>query len=350
MLFNRFGLIKSVRLLTLWCSLFLSSCFENRPQTANVGSDFLSTGLSASGQPFILPQGKKSAKIIFQESVSFGSFDRPSTNGTAIRYGQLARRVFDPRDGSLMATDPNSPGWPKWLTSLEVGISGSNNQSADHPDCARFADPEESVNSICGFGQNTFHCGAPPHFFRISEYDCSKSNHAGSAPSTRIGTGGGDDGVYIRVTLNRDLNFLAPQENIMAVLEYSAAALSTLPADVQNCWRDPNLFTPSDPGCSPMTWQTYLKHSLYEVTQPFLMLAPPTHSYANSSPSTTKNIILSKQFILPLASDAGLSVFQISRIRAVSNTNPDSDFSKLCTTNSPLCLGMVFYSITFYRI
>ncbi|MBI3534965.1 MAG: hypothetical protein HY072_05720, partial [Deltaproteobacteria bacterium] len=308
-------------------------------------------------QTVLTPDGPRVLKVIFKESQQNGSFDKPSADGTAANSGLLAKRLFNP-DGTLLSQDPTSPGWPKWLNTIEIGISGKNNLSADNADCARFATAEESTNTQCGSDTAQFACGAPSKFYRISEYDCAKQSQYKNAPSTQIGNGGPQDGVYIRIALNRDKNFLAPWENILAVLEYTASSIQPFTRDMTKCWKSDGSMDLSDPACSSQTWQTYLKKNFAETVQSFIMLIPPTHSFVTASTPLGRTPIVSKQFYIPLAMDKELSIFQISRIRAVNDISNDSDFTKWCNpslqqnraNNSALCMGTVFYSLTLYRM
>ena len=104
-----------------------------------------------------------------------------------------------------------------------------------------------------------------------------------------------------------------------------------------------------------MSWQIFMKHSASEVEQPFLLLTPPalgtvdaTNNRGGANPGT-------KQFIMPFATDGNLNTLQISRIRALANDGATGSYYTTCNgasnpSNSALCMGMVLYSITFYRI
>ncbi len=295
----------------------------------------------------IVPGGIKALKVIFKESSTYGSFDSPSADGTAPESGLKAMRVFNP-DGTLLADGPTSQNWPKWLSSVEIGISGKNNSSMNDPNCARFASPQEPTDTQCTYNQTQVYCGASSHFYRVSELDCAKS----SAP--RVGNGGSNDGVYIRVTFNRDNSLLGTQENILAVIEYTASSLGTNVTDIKKCWKADGSFNPSDPNCLSLSWQTYLKHNLNEQPQPFLLFVPPSNSIVNLSTNSAKMPVHSKQLILPLSMDQSLNIFQISRINAAQNDeitrvcNPSNKQSS--AINSALCMGMVFYSMSLYRM
>jgi hypothetical protein len=74
----------------------------------------------------------------------------------------------------------------------------------------------------------------------------------------------------------------------------------------------------------------------------------------NTTLETSGTGIQTKQFVLPLAGNPSLNVFQLSRTG--SNIPPSTDavnypvFSNLCGTNSPLCAGIVIYAVSLFRI
>jgi hypothetical protein len=114
--------------------------------------------------------------------------------------------------------------------------------------------------------------------------------------------------------------------------------------------------------CSDVVWRAYIKHSTSEIVQPFLMIAPPTQRFfnTNTQASTSAATPTARQFILPLSQDPALTVHQISRIdskisvtaapaaptAAMQVCNPDYPSAG----NSPLCAGIVIYSLTLYRM
>lgn len=330
-----------------------AGCFQSPTASTSSSSSTKSTNLSSVS----VPSGPKAVKIFFRQSSTSGSFDAPSGNGTPAvpGSGQKAIRVFNP-DGSILASGGyGSTNWPSWLTSFEIGLSGSSNTSAPNSHCARFAFTGEDTGTQCDFNKNAnpadpdpVNCGAPPTYLRVSEYDCTRNS------DTLDGNGGANDGVYIRATFSRDSTVLAPQENILVVVEYAASGLNPAPPNPTACFSN-GRFNPSAPGCSDMTWQIFAKHSASEVLQPFLMLAPPALATVNQQTNTGGSVAGTKQFILPFAADSGLNTLQISRIKALPNGGTTSDFGKICNgsnnpSNSALCVGMIFYSITFYRM
>jgi hypothetical protein len=320
-----------------------------------------------------VPSGARAAKIIFRQSSSSGSFDSAPSTGTinSPGTGHQAKRVFN-ADGSLLASGgPTASTWPKWLSGIEIGISGASNTGAKNPDCARFAATNESTEgSQCSFdtdrdgeADDGTDCGAPDGYLRVSEYDCTKS-----ASIALNGNGGPTDGVYIRATFSRDTANLGASENILVMLEYSANFLNGAAPEPSKCFTS-GTFTPTREGCSDQLWQIFMKHTAYEVVQPYLMLTPgPTHVVDRANGHFGGNPG-SKQFILPFSGDSNLSVLQISRIQGPKNLET-SDFSAAPTAestdalttfcsnslnpteiaNSAGCVGMVFHSLTFIRM
>lgn len=308
--------------------------------------------------PQKLPLGPRAAKIIFKTLDKQGSFASPPPSGgtmNAAGSGIQATTIFNP-DGSSLATSTTSSSWPTWLSTIELGVSGSSNTQATDPDCARFSEVTSDGNAQCNFkndsGATLVNCGAPSGYYRVSDYDCQKVS---TSTERGIGSGIESDGVYIRATFNRDSSALGANENILAVLEYSASAMNPAPANPTQCF---NGGATNIQACSDLTWQIFTKHSATEAAlQPFLLLVPPAFAFINFNTGLSGSGVATKQFIIPLGSDADLKVLQISRTGISSSLVTDSDslFTKICNpdggrSNSALCVGMVFYSLTFYRI
>lgn len=320
------------------------------PSTSAGGSTVTT---AASPLPTVIQGGARAIRIIFKQTYPAGSFDASPGNGTpaALGSGQQATRYFNP-DGSLLAGVGS--GSNTWLSNFEIGISGANNTAAPAANCAKFADATEgSATNNCNFGPaGAIGCGAPNGLYRISEYDCL----ATAGQTAQDGTGGPNDGVYMRATFNRTL--LGTGENIMASLEYVAAAMDPAPAAPQTCFVNG---VPAPEQCSNVTWKAYIKHSGGEMVQPFLMLVPPTQNFVNIGLGTSGVSSQMRQFIIPLAGDPQLSVLQISRVHSnldVSSSatqtacdyNGGSGVGTTLPANSPLCAGLVIYSLTLYRI
>lgn len=318
------------------------------------------TTASAAAASTVIAGTPRAAKIIFKQAFPNGSFDAASAAGTRAQPGKghPATRVFNPDGSMLSGTGPGSATWPAWLSSFEIGISGGNNASAPASNCAKFADATESTATNCDLkgavGAGTDHCGAPGSLYRVSEFDCK------SGTTTVDGNGGPSDGVYIRATFDRAQ--LGTAENMMAVIEYVAASFNPAPESPVDCFNG-GVFTPEN--CSDVAWKVFLKHNVTEMVQPFLMLAPPTQNFvvtANSVTGLTSSGAnpSTKQIYVPLAADPSLSVFQVSRIRSALNAssaavmaacnNLPAPGAAVLPANTPLCAGIVFYSLTFYRI
>ncbi len=309
------------------------------------------------------PEGAKIVRILFKQGNPQGSFDAGPSAGLLPKpgTGHPAKRLFN-ADGSLLATsttDSKSSSWPKWLSRVELGISGTANTAAIDPACARFAGPaEQKTDGTCNFDNDdgttpAVSCGAPSGVFRVSERDCVKGT-----PALK-GNGGPGDGVYIRVNLDRSATAIGPKENLMMTLEYSATALNRPPQTPDECFKN-GKFNPESGQCADMVWNLYLKHSAYEIVQPFLMFMPPAVSYVDTTaPNGGQGggQVTTKQFFIPLASDPQLQVIQLSRITALSATS--TDFYERCNgvggdgangANSPHCVGLVLYSLTLFRM
>ncbi len=344
--------------------LALTSCYDTPRAVSSSGSQaasveaLLQTQASPSPGPATSygVSGAKIAKVVFKSSSTTGSFDAPSAGGTVAKPGAglQAVRLFNSDGTALSSGGPSAPTWPHWLTSVELGVSGPKNIAAPSADCARFADPGESAASQCLIsfpasapGQPSMikpiSCGGPSGFYRVSEYDCASS-------ATTEGTGGPGDGVYVRVQLNRDPAVIAPGENLLAILEFSASGLHSAPLQPTDCVQNGQL---KPEYCSDTSWKAFIKHTASDVVQPFLLLAPPLLVRMQSDTSAVGGAeVQTKQIVVPLAADPALSVFQISRISGADATNVE--FKTAClggksAGNSPLCAGMILYSLTLMR-
>lgn len=339
-------------------AFLFSGCLTSNPGVSASSQTSSSSSTSdSSSQAVITPaDGAKAAKIIFRQANPSGSFSAPSSGGTTAEpgSGHAATRVFN-ADGSLLADDgPDDENWPKWLKNVEIGISGANNASATNSNCARFSAASEDTDTLCAFGTDEEAddtCGADEGLFRVSEIDC-----VSSSSTIRTGDGGPSDGVYIRAEISRDSTYLDPTENMLVVLEYAASSLNGSPSNPTSCFSD-GAFDPTNTNCSDLSWQIFMKHSADEVVQPYLLFVPPVMASvdmsANSGAGRGGSGVATKQFYLPLAGDTDLSFVQISRIKAIGPSTLNSNskkFSEVCATNSALCVGMVFYSMTFFRI
>ena len=189
-------------------------------------------------------------------------------------------------------------------------------------------------------------CGTAVNRFRVSEWDCAHEN----AP---IGKGSPDDSLAIAVEIARSREFLGASENIRVILDYTAYYLNGTRSDPTLCFTPSGInnsimlttsgrtFDPTLPGCSDMSYFTYLKTSLTNPTPPFFMVIPPQEQGPRS-------------VILPISSNSSLSTFMFSRIRGLDlNAN---GFTSTCNpagasqANTPQCAGLILKTITLQRL
>ncbi len=344
---------QSSRQITAWttaCALFsltVSGCIPTTADTAKAVTNPATNPATQdnAGASATSASGPKAARVVFSSKTLTGSFNPTTLPSTAVPGGGYkVVRLFNP-DGSLLATRTSETSvtgtWPQWIDYIEVMISGTSNVGATDSACARFATDSEGANVTCDVDLNPatppVPCGASEQLFRVSEYDCSGFT----------GNGGPNDGVTIRIVLNRDPSKLAPSENLLMNLEFAASGINMGPADPTICFIG-GKYEPTNPGCADMVWQVFVKHNPFELVQPFLMLTPPIHGAINKDTNSAGGNITSKQFIIPLAGDAGLKVIQLSRISGL-----DREKIKVYCGNqsdTALCVGMVFHTLTLYRI
>lgn len=292
--------------------------------------------------------GALAAKIIFKADTRTGSFNGAS-GGTVPGEGTgvQALRLFEPSETNTQIAAAKT----KWIKRVELGVSGSANTGALYPNCAKFTHPSEA-SVMCN---TTTPCAGPASYFRVSEKDCYVLSGTGCSNGTADptgavckGTGKATDGIYVRVQFDRTTTLLEADENILAVLEYQASSLKRDPASPASCYTALGLFDATRAECTDQVWQIFLRANLTADYSPFMMVVPPSQGWMDTTtdPDTMGGPRTTKQFILPIASDPALQYLQISRIRA---NNSDSLMSN-CSSNSPLCLGMVLYSLTLFRI
>lgn len=327
-------------------------------------ASFLTSSVHAASTS--IPGGAMAARFVFKNTYPDGSFEPYSGSGTipSPGKGHPAKRVFN-ADGSLLASSTTDSTWPGWIKGLEIGISGANNSNATNASCARFASGESTTKccfkssnagaACTNLGTEEYTCGVPNGLFRVSEVDCMNNTPA-------VGTGGPNDGVYVRITLNRDTTYLGADENLMAVVEYAGSSLRAGAQDPAKCFVN-GKFTPTNSECSDFSWQLFLKHYASETVLPFMNFIPPSPfalrtaatNATNANTSVNAGGVNTRQFILPISRDKDLSVLQLSRITAISKdlvVDSDShEFEHYCkNSNSPLCMGLVIYAITLYRM
>jgi len=326
-----------------FAGIALSGCFSDSSTVVPIAT----TTPTASPSPTSTASGSaaRAVKFFLNNTSTNGSFvgagnsAQPTVDGDGPpAFGFRATRYYNP-DG----TEIPQGTFPAWMTFLEIGISGAQNTAAANPDCARFSVGDDANNN-CYLGPGSSgwtysKCGVSTGTFRVSEVDCSVNN--GSSGTAAAGTGAYTDGIYIRAGFDRTQ--MDPTENILVVLEYASAALDPAPANPLTCFSN-GTFSPEL--CSDFTWRSYLKHSVTEVLQPYLLVVPPMQAAVTSQVSGVN--LATKQIFLPVASDSGLRIFQMSRTQ--SSFPSLTTLSSRCQGSSPLCAGMVFYSITFFRM
>lgn len=313
------------------------------------------------------------AQVVFSVNAN-GSFNTPPITGTPAVPGQglQAVRLFN-ADGSTLAVSPTDPNWPSWISSVELGITGpsalytlpNGTSYASNPSCARFATAAEAPGgasaATCNFGNGNVPCGAPAGQFRVSEVDCNygfDANNKGVGP----GNGSGGDTVYVRANLNR--HALGTTENIMVTLSYTAASYYPADPNPTDCFTGPGGSFQAE-SCSDFSWKVFMRHSPTEsAVQPFMMFIPPTFSYTANNPNKTSGTTpVTKQFIVPISGDSRLQTIQVSRILSTLKSS-DANFNAACDVpgqhlsaspgspggSSPLCAGVILYTMTLFRI
>ena len=291
--------------------------------------------------------GTRGIKILFNTNTGTGSFTAPSLLPTATPIP-----VSYPGGDGVTAYNPGlSPtqyfaldgitvtAKPSWLIDFQVGMTSLTASSA----CATF-----------GGSSNVFDVSST---FRVSEHDC------GSAAN---GSGSSLDPIFIRAVLNRDSSQLGTAEILMVQVEYQASALH-LNSDGLSTSIEDNL---------DQLWKIFWNSSLLPsvAASPFATFIPPNYSacIANGSGATSAPgscdpttsyrgaPIRTRQFIIPLSAYPTMSVIQLSRVKGrvnntgflnVGNTIPANYVNSFCSlSDSPLCLGVVIYSVTLTRM
>lgn len=356
-------------------SLLLGLAACPAPGTGTFSSSKASTSTTSSTSTSTALSGVKSAQFIFKNTAGscnpsspttcLGSFGTAPSGGTTPGKGNglAATVVFNP-DGSFLAKNTTDTNWPSWISSVEIGITGSSNTYSvssttysSNSNCARFTTATEALATNCNFGTANSSCDGPANGFRVSEVDCVY----GTDPNSQgVGSGSGSltDNVYIRATFNRAA--LGPNENVMVVVNYAASSYHAPDKNPQDCFHN-GAFAPEY--CSDFTWKLFLRHTDTETVQPFMVFLPPTYSYVVNNSNASGAVSATRQFILPFAADQNIQTVQLSRMTQPSGTillqHSDTSFTSACDAgglsssgggNSPLCAGIVFNSITFYRI
>lgn len=300
----------------LFCSLvfLLTNCFsqtQNPPSPATSVASSNQTGLTSNtsssqtsssssllsnNASASMPSGPSSVKIFFNNQAQRGSFYQSSLQGSILPANTVFQTDLTPFQN-----------FPNWLRSVTLQTNGQN------ATCFGFSTANES--SLLPQGQ-----------LRSSETSCTSSLFG------------------IQVTFDRSQ--LGSSENILAILEYFSAASQASPQNPQNCFSQ-GQFIPEN--CSEFTWKTYLSNASNSLSQFFSIVVPPFQLSQAFSPSQDPLIsgatLQSQQLILPLASDPSLTVFHLLHQKGILTPQCQSS-----TNPSFFCSGIVFYSLTFYRI
>jgi len=294
----------------------------------------VTTTQTATTQKFA--DGVKGIKIVTSIASGTGSFSAPSavptpalipsgypgSDGSATYLPGVQPTQYFTIDGSSALVKPD------WLVDFQLGITSTSSSSA----CAAFG------GSGALDAQN---------YYRISEADCG---------STSNGLGGGTDPVFARIVLNRDSSLIGTAENLMIQVEYQASGLhlnsdgsSTNPEDdLDQLWK--------------IFWNSTLGVS--SLPKPFAIFVPPNYgacmdSGSGMSPGPPDDHcqdadykgapVKVKQILIPLSAYPDMSVIQLTRVKGRIN-QVGNYVSSFCSSDSPLCLGVVIRSITLMRM
>jgi hypothetical protein len=163
--------------------------------------------------------------------------------------------------------------------------------------------------------------------------------------------------VFVRVILNRDTAYLGTQENIMLQVEYQATGLRTN-SDGISVNPEENL---------DQLWKVFWGQTLLAGTSytPFSIFIPPNYTNWCSSGSgqlsaspvtcTTPSASLSsptvvRQMMIPISAYPKQTVIQLQRVRGRGDSDQPYLNSFCQFSDSPLCLGVVFRSLTILRM
>ncbi len=290
--------------------------------------------------------GAKGVKIITSDS-NGGSFGVPSTtpsptpipttypgaDGTSTYLPGLSPSAYYDLDGITGITKPS------WLLDFQMGISSAAASSA----CATFG----------GGGALD-----PLGFYRVSESNCTVAHD---------GLGGGTDRVNFRIILNRDTAYIGSAENLLIQVEYQASGLH-LNSDGSATDAEDNLDQ-----LWKIYWNSTLAATIASPPKSFGVFIPPNYSAclasgtggATGSPAAPGlcphggaannyrgSPIKVRQFMIPLSAYPDMKVIQFSRVKSrITNATPaDAYVGDFCSSDEPLCLGVVIRSVTITRM
>ncbi len=322
--------IQDFRLLPIIAFLSLAAC-ESQTQT-----DQTTVALSTAGKEFV--SGTKGVKLILSDAPgNGGSFTTPALPPSAISIplgypgsgtGSYIPGVSAKATGyfDLNGTTPIEK--PSWITDVQLGITHVPG----------------TAGGCASFGRATSGAFDQDRFYRVSERDCGAFLGADLGSQT-----------FIRVILNRDTAFFGTRENLMLQLEYRATGLRANSDGI-----DPNPEANLD-----QLWKVFWGETLLSSASlsPFSILIPPNYSHwcrsgtgsftagtctAPTAGQSAPSIV--KQILIPLASNSKNTVIQIQRVLGRVNSDPGYVSSFCSASDSPLCLGVVFHSLTLLRM
>jgi hypothetical protein len=253
----------------------------------------------------------------------------PGSGSSVYSPGISARNYF-----KVDGTTPVAK--PEWIHDVQLGVTDLpqtwlNNSNASP--CASFGRYDSSSRPFDSVG-----------FYRVSERDCN--GYQGADNSSKV---------FIRVILNRDTAYLGTLENLMLQVEYQATGLRA-----NSDGTDPDPEKNLD-----QLWKVFWGESLSPTLSftPFSIMIPPNYAdwcrngFGPLSGSTCSQPNSSRvapavvrQVLIPLSSNPDPFVIQLQRIRGRSNSDMSYVQSFCPSSNSPLCLGVVFRSLTILRI
>ncbi len=293
-----------------------------------------------------VPGGARSVKILFNSDY-FSSVPANGSSMTSDLSGVSANTFF-----TTEAT-PQTLTKPSWLTAVRVSVGGSQNTSARKGACGGFSPTSGSTScsfpSVNGPSVNTFSCRGPQKLYRVSEYDCADIS-GGGVDSAVPGTGAMTDGVSIKIILNRDPSQLGSSENLMLVLEYQASGLAaaTQAGSCVDTQGNPLL---NHPDCVDQAYQLFARpFGINTGILRLLTVVPPAGGRVNAAEQSFGGPIQTRQMIVPLSTlSPSVNVLQLTRTFGLQDGSRRG-FSATCHQDSPLCLGMIFHSLSIFRM
>lgn len=346
-----------------------------------------STSNNGSFRPNDVPQG------------GVGTDDEYGSGVPAVRLwgaNNTGNPIADAGNGALPENISSIAGWPAWIERIEVGLSGANNPRYKQTNCMKFAGADLTPNcntSTPDLAANNYvsNCRAPEGKLAMSEKNCHRNvvipaavpNAAQLQLANDLSDASDlDTGIFIRVAFKR--SELGASENILVDLKYYASTWNSPPSNPRGCFNSSGVYTPNSPTCTDLAWAAYLSAGVGSLSsmpvQPFLWLAPPAaHAWrggmGEAPDAQTENmgfrVPVSQQIIIPLSSDPDAKFLELTRRHIYWPTSQNSIPTGLegqypfgrqsglvwptksinaCGDDSPFCAGIVFDSLSLYRI